>query len=59
MDRQVDGGIHLALACMYSIYQSWGKYPHEIAKIMQEILDLDRRHYAEVMEGAEDARRNE
>lgn len=54
MSRQVDGGIHLALACMYAIYKSWSNYPHEIAKIMQEILDLDRRHYVEAMEGAED-----
>ena len=54
MDRQVDGGIHLALACMYSIYKSWGKYPKEIARIMQAILDLDRQYYAELMDGGEE-----
>lgn len=47
MSRQVDGGIHLALACMYAVYKTWNKYPHEIAHIMQEILDLDKRHYLE------------
>lgn len=55
MGRQVDGGIHLALACMYTVYKSWGKYPQEIAHIMQEILDLDRRKF----EDEEGGRRNE
>ena len=50
MSRQIDGGIHLALACLYTVYRSWGEYPHEIAHIMQEILDLEKRHYAEVSE---------
>ena len=47
MERQIDGGAHLALACMYSLYKTWGKYPHEIANIMQLILDLERRHFEE------------
>lgn len=47
MSRQIDGGAHLALACMYTLYKTWGKYPKEIAHIMQEILDLEKRHYLE------------
>lgn len=45
--RPVDGGINLALACLYMVYKTWNKYPHEIAHIMQEILDLEKRHFEE------------
>lgn len=45
--RQIDGGAHLALACLYALYKTWGKYPHEIAHIMQEVLDLEKRHFEE------------
>ena len=46
-DREVDSGTHLALSVMYALYEKgWGKeYPHEIAEIMQKILDLDRKAY--------------
>ena len=46
-NREVDGCTHLALSVMYALYdKSWGKnYPHEIAEIMQKILDLDRKAY--------------
>ena len=47
MSREIDGGAHLALACMYALYKTWGKYPHEIAHIMQEILELEQKHYEE------------
>lgn len=45
--REVDGYTHLALSVMYALYdKGWGKdYPHEIAEIMQKILDLDRKAY--------------
>lgn len=58
--REVDGYTHLALSVMYALYdKGWGKnYPHEIAEIMQKILDLDRKVYkakieAQESEGAE------
>lgn len=46
-DREVDGYTHLALSVLYTLYiKGWGKdYPHEIAEIMQKILDLDRKVY--------------
>ena len=46
-NREVDGYTHLALSVMYALYdKGWGKgYPHEIAEIMQKILDLDRKAY--------------
>jgi hypothetical protein len=47
ISREVDGYTHLALSVMYALYdKGWGKdYPHEIAEIMQKILDLDRKAY--------------
>ena len=46
-NREVDGWTHLALSVMRALYEKgWGKdYPHEIADIMQRILDLDRKAY--------------
>lgn len=45
--REVDGYTHLALSALYALHdKGWGKsYPHEIADIMQKILDLDRKAY--------------
>lgn len=47
MNRQIDGGMHLALASLYSVYKARDAYPQEFAKIMTLILELDRRHYKE------------
>lgn len=46
-NREVDGYTHLALSVLYALYdKGWGRdYPHEIAEIMQKILDLDRKAY--------------
>jgi hypothetical protein len=51
--REVDGYTHLALSVLYALYdKGWGKnYPHEIADIMQRILDLDRKAYKAEIEG--------
>ena len=54
-DREVDGYTHLALSVLYTLYiKGWGKdYPHEIAEIMQKILDLDRKAYKAKIETQE------
>ena len=53
--REVDGYTHLALSTLYALYdKGWGKsYPHEIAEIMQKILDLDRKAYKAKVEPQE------
>ena len=54
-DREIDYYTHLALSVMLAIYEKgWGKnYPHEIAEIMQKILDLDRKAFKELGEDGE------
>ena len=42
--RQIDYSTHLALACLAAMQKRWNEYPQEIAHIMQEILDLERKH---------------
>lgn len=37
----------VALACVHMEYKTWSRYSHEIAHIMQEILDLEKRHFEE------------
>lgn len=49
--RQIDAGAHFALASVYALYKSWGKYPQEIAHIMREILEIEKRCYKEKTQG--------
>lgn len=37
----------VALGCMHMEYKTWNKYSHEIAHIMQEILDLEKERLEE------------
>ena len=44
-DRKIDGGLHLALACLYAYYKNHKRYNKDIADIMKLILELDRKVY--------------
>lgn len=37
----------VALGCMHMEYKTWNKYTHEIARIIQKILDLDKERSEE------------